>query len=93
MRGIFFDADTAETVRGLLVSDGYSAEVVPERYAGEDDDEDHAWAVLTDAPGIALEILVDAYDGWLDDEPTTPAGPPTPLELPDAPKRRHRDQA
>jgi hypothetical protein len=58
-RGIFFDPDTAEVVRSLLVSDGYAARVVSER---------DAWAVLTDAPAMALELLVDAYDGWLDEE-------------------------
>ena len=39
-----------------------------ERLAGEDDDEDHPWAVVTDAPAVVLELLVDQYDGWLDEE-------------------------
>jgi hypothetical protein len=62
-RGVFFDADTAEVVRTLLVSDGYTARVVAER---------DAWAVVTDAPTMALDLLVDAYDGWLDDEQSEP---------------------
>ncbi|HET9498974.1 MAG TPA: hypothetical protein VFO98_01810 [Marmoricola sp.] len=93
LRGIFFDADTAEVVRTLLVSDGYAAELVQERFAGEDDDEDHAWAVVTDAPAMALELLVDAYDGWLDDDQLEegPAAPSAaPSELPATPRRRHR---
>lgn len=66
MRGIFFEEQHARAVAAVLVADGYSAEVVRERLAGEDDDLDHPWAVLTDAPEPALELLVDRYDGWLD---------------------------
>lgn len=90
MRGIFFDEDTAHVVRRLLVEDGYTAAVVREKYAGEDDDEDHPWAVVTDAPAIALELLVDAYDGWFDDSDDEPATPTQPLDLPDRPKRHHQ---
>jgi hypothetical protein len=88
VRGIFFDVGAAETVATRLTLDGYSARVVRERLAGEDDDEDHPWAVLTDAPEIALELLVEEYDGWLD----TDDGPPTPapLDLPTAPRRIKR---
>lgn len=86
-RAIFFDADDAEAVRARLESDGYAARVVRERLAGEDDDEDHPWAVLSDAPDFALELLVDEHDGWLDEpEPDEPAR--RPLDLPSAPKRR-----
>ena len=88
-RAIFFDAEDAERVRARLVADGYAAEVARERYAGEDDDEDHAWAVLTDAPAVAVELLVDAHDGWLDDGEMDLPVPP-PLDLPAAPKRHHR---
>ena len=85
MRGIFFDEEHARTVVAQLVSDGYAAEAVRERLAGEDDDEDHPWAVLSDAPEVVLELLVDRYDGWLD---TGPDGtPPAPLDLPTEPKR------
>ena len=93
VRGIFFDEDHARAVVARLTGDGYDASVVRERLAGEDDDEDHPWAVLTDAPSIALEILVDEFDGWLDDE--EPDRPPDgavlpPLDLPAAPKRIKR---
>ena len=84
MRGIFFDEEQARAVVRRLLADGYEADLVRERLAGEDDDEDHPWAVLTDAPALVLELHVEEYDGWLDDE--APAAP-TPLPLPDAPKR------
>ena len=90
MRGIFFDEDHAAAVVARLVADGFEASVVRERLAGEDDDEDHPWAVITDAPTFVLEVLIDQYDGWLDadDEPEAPALPP--LKLPIAPKRIKR---
>jgi hypothetical protein len=93
MRGIFFDEDEARTAAASLVRGGFSAEVVRERLAGEDDDEDHPWAVLTDAPEIVLELLVETYDGWLDfDGPETDpdAAPAEPLPLPEQPKRIKR---
>jgi hypothetical protein len=85
MRGIFFDEEHARAVAARLRSDGYDATVVRERLAGEDDDEDHPWAVLSDVPEPAFELLVDQYDGWLDTGPEAP--PPAPLDLPAAPKR------
>ena len=91
MRGIFFDEDQARTVVARLVRDGYDATLARERLAGEDDDEDHPWAVLTDAPAFVLELLVDQHEGWLDDEePGTPGTPAPPLDLPSAPKRVKR---
>ena len=88
MRAIFFDEETAVAVAARLERDGYDARVRRERLAGEDDDEDHPWAVVTDAPAFVLDLLVDQYDGWLDvDEPLEP---PAPLDLPDAPKRIKR---
>jgi hypothetical protein len=89
VRGIFFDEDDAREVVARLAADGYDAALERERLAGEDDDEDHPWAVVTDAPSIVLELLVDERDGWLDDE--TPAGPvQPPVELPTGPKRVKR---
>jgi len=95
MRGIFFDADQVRQVADRLVRDGYTAGVVRERLAGEDDDEDHPWAVLTDAPRFLFELLVDARDGWLDEEPepagrSSPAAPP--MDLPAGPRRIKRPQ-
>lgn len=92
MRGIFFDAEVAETVAARLRVDGWDASAVPEKLAGEDDDEGHQWAVLTDAPQLLLEVLVDTFDGWLDlEEPATGLSLLPPLDLPAAPKRIKRD--
>ncbi len=64
MRGIFFDEDHARSwwPRNSSTS-GYRAKVERERLAGEDDDDDHPWAVLSNAPELVLELLVDEYDG------------------------------
>ena len=86
MRGIFFGEDDARAVAARLRTAGYDAEVLQERLAGEDDDEDHPWAVLTDAPELVLDALVDEFDGWLDVE-EEPVAPVIPLRLPLAPKR------
>lgn len=92
MRAIFFEEDDAATVAARLRADGFEATLERERLAGEDDDEDHPWAVVSDAPPFMLEVLVDAHDGWLDvDEgPTAPLPTPPPLDLPTAPKRIKR---
>jgi len=90
VRGIFFDEDDAQAVVARLTADGFSARVVRERLAGEDDDEDHPWAVLTDAPDVALELLVDRYDGWLDADTGAQTAPSLPLDLPTAPRRIKR---
>lgn len=91
-RIIVFDQDDAEAVEQRLRHDGFDAEVVRERLHGEDDDEDHPWAVLTDAPTFVAELLVDEYDGWLDEEPEQPAPQrSSPLDLPTAPRRIKRD--
>ena len=73
-----------------LVPPATTPSVERERLAGEDDDEDHPWAVLTDAPELVLELLVEEYDGWLDaatDEPATRGRPAR------APDRAAEDQA
>ena len=102
MRGIFFDEDDARAVEARLRNDGFEATLVRERLAGEDDDEDHPWAILTDAPSIVLELLVDEYDGWLDEEDldnldhrgtADQRGTPEPLDLPTAPTRIKRPEA
>ena len=91
MRAIFFDEDDARAVAARLRADGFEASVARERLAGEDDDEDHPWAVLSDAPELMVEMLVDEYDGWLDAEDAAPAAPPLPpLDLPAAPRRIKR---
>lgn len=90
MRAIFFDEDDAQAVVRRLRADGFEARVERERLAGEDDDEDHPWAVVSDAPAVMLEVLVDAHDGWLDDDPGEQVPPLPPLDLPRAPRRIKR---
>jgi len=65
-RAVFFEEDDAEAVRDALVAQGWEADLVRERFANEDDDEDHPWAVVTDAPTVLVEVMVDDHDGWLD---------------------------
>ncbi len=96
-RAVFFEEDAALAVASRLVTDGFTAAVVRERLAGEDDDEDHPWAVLTDAPELVLDVLVDEHDGWLDHDDDRESveprgGPAPPLPLPDAPRRLKRPQ-
>jgi 8-oxo-dGTP diphosphatase len=69
IRAILFEREDADAVAARLHRDGFDAEVVRERLAGEDDDLDHPWAVLTDAPEVVVELLVEQYDGWLDHGP------------------------
>lgn len=89
-RGIFFEEEHALAAVRRLRHDGYDAWLAREPFAGEDDAEDHPWAVTTDAPDIALDLLVEQYDGWLD-VPEEPRGLTLPIELPAAPRRKHRD--
>ncbi|WP_318152160.1 hypothetical protein [Nocardioides hwasunensis] len=92
MRAIFFDEDDARAVVARLQADGFEARTERERLSGEDDDEDHPWAVVSDAPAFMLEVLVDTHDGWLDEEPDAgeQEAPLPPLDLPMAPKRIKR---
>jgi hypothetical protein len=87
VRGIFFDEADARAAALALARGGFEASVARERLAGEDDDEDHPWALVTDAPMIQLEMLVEMYDGWLDLDDEAPV---EPLPLPDQPKRLKR---
>ena len=87
-RAVFFEEDHALAVASRLVADGFTAAVVQERLAGEDDDEDHPWAVTSDAPPLLMELLVEEHDGWLEQD--APPRPATPLALPDAPRRLKR---
>ena len=95
VRAIFFDEDDARAVMARLRADGFQADLERERLAGEDDDEDHPWAVLSDAPAFMLEVLVDAHDGWLDEgeDPGDVGSVPAPrpaVDLPTAPRRLKR---
>ena len=94
MRAIFFSDDDAEAVAARLRADGVEAAVLRERLAGEYDDEDHPWAVVSDAPAFLLAVLVDERDGWLDEDDAGAGGAAVetrpPLDLPTAPKRVKR---
>ena len=91
LRAVFYEEDDARAVAAGLVHDGFEATVARERLAGEDDDEDHPWAVVTDAPEFVLDVLVEQHDGWVDHDSAMDAPGPVdvapPLELPDAPRR------
>ncbi len=90
LRGIVFEEPDALAVASALRRSGYRAEIVRERLAGEDDDEGHPWAIVTDAPAMLLEVLIDEFDGWLDvPEPSAPTSPP--LTLPPGPKKLKRE--
>ena len=89
LRAVLFEEEHALVVADRLRTAGFEARVSRERYAGEDDDEDHAWAVTTDAPALLVEPLVDEHDGWLDDGVESGAADP-PLDLPTGPRRHHR---
>lgn len=86
---VFYTEDDARGAAERLERRGFTADVARERFAGEDDDEDHPWAVHTDAPAVMLELLVEEFDGWL--EPDVPSQPPTPLALPTGPRRLKRE--
>ncbi len=89
LRAVLFEEEHALAVADRLRAAGFEARVTRERYAGEDDDEDHPWAVTTDAPALIVEPLVDEHDGWLD-EGTEPVAADPPLDLPTGPRRHHR---
>jgi len=86
-RAVFGDEADARSVAARLRSDGFDAQVDKELFAGEDDDEDHAWAVSTDAPTFVVEVLVEEHDGWLDAGRPIDKTAPAPWELPDGPRR------
>jgi 8-oxo-dGTP diphosphatase len=90
LRAVFYEEDDARAVTAGLRRDGFQATVSLDRLAGEDDDQDHPWAVVTDAPEFVVEVLVDAHDGWLDADALgdpSPSAMAAPFELPDAPRR------
>jgi hypothetical protein len=69
---IFPDRDTAEEVADDLDTRGCDGvRVVPEVLAGEDDSEDHEWAVHVDTPdeesyAAELRTLATERGGWYD---------------------------
>ncbi|RLV55795.1 hypothetical protein D9V41_10085 [Aeromicrobium phragmitis] len=55
-------------------------------FAGEEDDEDHAWVVLLPAADQAVVYLADSHGGWVP-EPVAPPAATAPMDLPRAPRR------
>lgn len=91
-RAVFHEEDMAHEVADRLRGQGFAVDVRREPFAGEDDDEDHPWAITTDAPVIMLELIAEEYDGWVDfSDESAPDSRPAPLDLPGMPKRRHRE--
>lgn len=78
---VFPDRDDAERVADDLVDEGYlEVRVVREALAGEDDGEDHEWAVHVvegggggSAPSEGARerfaALAEEFDGWYDPDP------------------------
>ena len=86
-RALFWDEDDARTVAARLARDGFAVAVGRHAFAGEDDDEDHPWAVTTDAPDAMLELLGEEHDGWVDHDVVAQS---MSVPLPSAPRRHHR---
>jgi hypothetical protein len=69
------ERDAAEEVAEQLVAEGLAhVRVVREALAGEDDSEDHEWAVLVRTPDdpawtARLREVAEAHDGWYDPDP------------------------
>ena len=67
------DRDTAEEVAEQLAAEGLGhVRVVREALAGEDDSEDHEWAVHVRTPddpvwARRLSAVAQAHDGWYDE--------------------------
>jgi hypothetical protein len=74
---VFADRDVAEEIADELDSEGFAeVHVVREDLAGEDDSEDHDWAVYVRTPdeeGYAarFEALAAENDGWYEADPDT----------------------
>ena len=82
----FYEEDDAREIAAMLVEQGFEATVSREAFAGEDDDEDSAWAVVSDAPEALLELISEPADGWVV-YPEDPAFSPAPIDLPREPRR------
>ena len=88
VRAGLYEEEDARAVADRLRAGGFEAGFARERFAGEDDDEDHPWTVTTSAPSCLVETLVEEYDGWLDGAPAqASARSPALLDLPDGPRR------
>lgn len=71
------DRESAEEVADDLEAEGFpGVRVVREALAGEDDSEDHEWAVYVRTPGdptyaVRFAALAAALDGWYDPDPVS----------------------
>jgi hypothetical protein len=71
------DRDVAEEVADALADEGLAeVRVVREALAGEDDSEDHEWAVFVRTPADPayvrrLTALAHDLDGWYDADPSS----------------------
>ena len=72
------DRELAEELADELALEGFAeVRVVREALAGEDDAEDHDWAVYVRDPdggdptvtAARLQALAEAHDGWYDPDP------------------------
>ena len=90
MRVVVHERDDADRLAARLRADGFEADLVRERFAGEDDDEDHPWSVVTDAPEVVVEVVAEEYDGWVDHDASDVPQQLGGLELPDGPRRIKR---
>ncbi|EWT01245.1 hypothetical protein N865_05540 [Intrasporangium oryzae NRRL B-24470] len=74
---VFPERGVAEEVAEALSDEGlHDVRVVREALAGEDDSEDHEWAVYVrtpDEPSYAARFVALAadHDGWYDPNPTS----------------------
>ena len=91
MSEIWFDErdDATELVKALE-AEGYAVTVRAEGFAGEDDSEDRAWAVLVEPFDERVVGMVDVYGGWLPGDERLPDDAPP---LPEGPRRLKRPPA
>lgn len=85
MNEIHFDTDddAAELV-SALETEGYTAVLRREAFAGEDDADDHAWVLLVNPFDDRVVEMVDVYGGWMAGDERPPSDPPG---LPEEPRR------
>jgi hypothetical protein len=89
----FDERDDADELVKALEAEGYTVSARPEGFAGEDDSEDRAWAIVVEPFDERVVEMVDVYGGWLPGDERLPGGPSaSPPPLPDAPKRVKRGE-
>ncbi|MFD1860695.1 hypothetical protein EHW97_11165 [Aeromicrobium camelliae] len=81
--------DERDDAEAFLEELQHEADVRRVGFAGEEDDEDHAWVVLLPAADEAVLDLADGHGGWAP-ETVSPPAVPVPVDLPRAPRRLKR---